>query len=102
MSRIIQVESFRQNNKIITCQVKPNKYTDTQITIIKLDLFDFLERHSRLKYADIMPLTINEYLENESINNIHDDLSDYIVAKIIDFDIIFSDIFNHIQKLAKC
>lgn len=102
MSKIIQVKSFQLKDDNFICQINTNKYTENEI-IIKVDDFElFLDNHGKLVYADTIPITIREYLANEPIMHICDDLADYIICKVIDFDVIFSDIFNHIQKLAKC
>lgn len=109
MSRIIQVISFKRSADNFIVEVKKNKYCQEIIQIPEKEFTLFLERHERLDRHQstdlgihIYTIQIDEYLNSEPLASIYGDLADYIICKVIDFDIIFSDIFNHIQKLAKC
>lgn len=100
MKHIVKVTSFQRCNGEFIVQVLRNKYCDTTITISEEAFESFLSRHERLDLNGLFECDLESYLNYNSIDNICRDFADYIICKVVDFDLIFQNIYTSIQKIA--
>lgn len=100
MKHIVKVTSFQRSNGEFIVEVLRNKYCDTTITISDEAFTSFLSRHERLDIAGLFECDLETYLKVNSLDHIYRDLADYIICKVVDFDLIFQNIFLNIQKIA--
>lgn len=96
-NKLFEIVSWRREDDFIVVQIEPNKYIENNTIVIhEFKYENYMKLHDRLYYEthDIstgqyvsksFTMTIDEYFESMTYNDVVDDLYDYISVKHIDF-----------------
>ena len=95
--KLFEILSWKRDEDFIVVNIEPNKYIESDTIVLHEWKFEhYLKTHDRLYFEthDISTgqytskshtLTIDEYFEHMTYNDVIDDLYDYISVKHIDF-----------------
>ena len=112
-NKLFEIISYERYDNKIHVHLSDNRYTDNYVRFDTYLFFDYLDRHNKLYHENTFILNNNDVvssmikLDEESYFNmieeefINQDLYDYIVCKIVDWDYAWSNVLVDLDNIMK-